>query len=304
MNSMITPRPSFLMIMSLSLAMFQLSSVTLASSFMPSSGLTSRKRSQQLIPNKQSFLIQLTGGSDEEAANINQEDTSTSSVDVEPKDAIPAETAPQQNSLLLGPNATPPGWMRRRLPGLPYHKLPDYLTYLRCLAIPVFCGLFYLPGQHVATGVLFALASLTDWLDGFLARRWDISSAFGAWLDPVSDKIMASTALILLTGRYGAVLAIPTCIILAREIAVSALREWMAHRGERETVKVGYQGKLKTALTLISLTLLLLVPETGEDTPLIHFLLPGLASLYASALLTVTSGSVYFRAAASALLGK
>jgi len=86
------------------------------------------------------------------------------------------------------------------------------------------------------------VASFTDWLDGYLARRWDITSAFGAFLDPVADKLMVSTALILLSGRYGAIVAIPSAIILAREIAVSALREWMAQKGLRDSVKVGIQG--------------------------------------------------------------
>lgn len=163
--------------------------------------------------------------------------------------------------------------------------------------------LFYQPDRHVATSVLFAGASLTDWFDGFLARRWDIASPFGAFLDPVADKLMVSTSLILLAGRYGAPVAIPATIILAREIAVSALREWMGQRGLRDSVKVGYQGKVKTALTMMSLTLLLLVPEPRVGV-LGKLYEPCMGLLALSALITVTSGSVYFRAAAPVLLSR
>lgn len=153
------------------------------------------------------------------------------------------------------------------------------------------------------TATLFAIASFTDWLDGYLARRWDISTDFGAFLDPVADKLMVSTALILLSGRYGPAVALPTAVILAREIAVSALREWMAQRGERDSVKVGFQGKLKTALTMLSLTLLLLVPGDGMVAPLTSLYLPAVLMLYVSTAITVSSGSLYFRAASPVLFG-
>lgn len=112
---------------------------------------------------------------------------------------------------------------------------------------------------------------------------------------------MVSTALILLAGRYGVITAVPTAIILAREIAVSALREWMASKGLRETVKVGFQGKLKTALTMATLTMLLLVPESRTGM-LGKLLVPSLVFLYLSAGITITSGSVYFKAAAPELM--
>lgn len=212
-----------------------------------------------------------------------------------------ATTAPVVESK-LGPKAPPPGPVRKAFPQVPWHLVPDALTYARCLAIPLLMWLFYVPGQHVATSLLFAFASFTDWLDGFLARRWDITSAFGAFLDPVADKIMVGTALILLSGRYGGEVAIPTAVILAREIAVSALREWMATRGERDSVQVGFQGKVKTALTMAALTLCLLVPA-DKSGALGRMYEPALLLLYASAAVTLTSGSVYFRAAAPALLG-
>jgi CDP-diacylglycerol--glycerol-3-phosphate 3-phosphatidyltransferase len=137
-------------------------------------------------------------------------------------------------------------------------------------------------------------------LDGYLARRWDITSSFGAFLDPVADKLMVSTALVLLSGRYGAKVAIPTALILGREIAVSALREWMAQRGKRDTVQVGMQGKIKTALSMVALTLYLLVPVSGsEKLDLLRE--PAQILLYLSAGITVTSCWAYFQAASPTL---
>jgi CDP-diacylglycerol--glycerol-3-phosphate 3-phosphatidyltransferase len=173
---------------------------------------------------------------------------------------------------------------------------------VRCFAIPLLAWLFYLPGRHVEASAVFALASLTDFLDGYLARRWDIASSFGAFLDPVADKLMVSTALILLSGRYGGTVALPTSIILGREIAVSALREWMAQRGKRDAVQVGIQGKIKTALSMVALTLYLLVPAKRSGRAGLAVLLePAQILLYLSAGITITSGWVYFRAAAPAL---
>jgi len=188
------------------------------------------------------------------------------------------------------------------------------------MSIPLFVALFYLPTDFAARaptlGTIFAFASLTDWFDGFLARRWDITSAFGAFLDPVADKLMVSTALVLLAGRHGLRVAVPSSIILARELSVSALREWMASQGKRDSVKVGMQGKVKTALTMLSLTLLLFTPESATVTSMGEWLkgggglgmekllAPSLMLLYGCAVVTVTSGSVYFRAAMPVLLGK
>eukprot|EP00542_Grammatophora_oceanica_P015370 CAMPEP_0194049882 /NCGR_PEP_ID=MMETSP0009_2-20130614/31717_1 /TAXON_ID=210454 /ORGANISM="Grammatophora oceanica, Strain CCMP 410" /LENGTH=241 /DNA_ID=CAMNT_0038696167 /DNA_START=162 /DNA_END=887 /DNA_ORIENTATION=- len=231
----------------------------------------------------------------------------------DPLEASADETLPTVNlaspaghsaNKYLGPNAPEPGFLRRMLPGFPWHKLPNWLTYVRCLAIPAMVVLFYLPDQHVATSVVFGVASFTDWLDGYLARLWDITSPFGAFLDPVADKLMVSTALVLLAGRYGKTVAIPASIILAREIAVSALREWMAQRGQRDSVKVGYQGKVKAALTMAALTVLLAVPEGTTEGALAQLHQPSLIMLFLSAVITVTSGSVYFRAAAPVLFGE
>lgn len=243
----------------------------------------------------------------------------------------------------LGPMAPPPGPIRRLLSNFPWHVVPNYLTYARCLSIPIFLLLSYypttsstnnFPNRAPILSAIFAIASATDWLDGYLARRWDIASNFGAFLDPVADKLMVSTALIVLTGRYGGIVSIPASIIMARELGVSALREWMAQKGLRDSVKVGMQGKVKAALTMVSLSLMLLVPEgvnlesvswtkylgslgvggggiaVGKvmDGSIVHsglawMLGPSLLMLFLSAVITVTSGSVYFKAALPVLLG-
>jgi CDP-diacylglycerol--glycerol-3-phosphate 3-phosphatidyltransferase len=264
----------------------------------------------------------------------------TSIDDIETSSSQPSSSSNQidASNYKLGPNAPPPGYIRRLLPTFPWHELPNYLTYARCLSIPLFLGHAYYPSicrtRAPNLGCIFALASITDWFDGYLARRWDVTSAFGAFLDPVADKLMVSTALLILSGRYGGIVAIPSAIILARELGVSALREWMASRGKRGNVKVGMQGKVKAALTMVSLTCMLLVPEGvglecvgwtkyfgllgvggmgnvargGEavikNAGLAWMLGPSLLMLFASAIITVTSGSVYFRAALPVLLGK
>ena len=295
-------------------------STNVSSSFVPRPVLTRAKMDS--VTSDVSF-IRLRGGSEEPNMNQGQppipspvpsqaqtpESVPQSIPDSVPEiipESIPAEIPSPVKAeavSLLGPNASPPGYLRKTFPSLPWHRLPNMLTYMRCLAIPALMILFYQPNCHVATGILFAFASFTDWLDGFLARRWDISSAFGAFLDPVADKLMVSTSLILLTGRYGPKVAIPTAIILAREIGVSALREWMAQRGQRDVVKVGMQGKVKTALTMVALTVLLFVPTSGTGF-LSKLLTPGLAMLYLCSVVTITSGSVYFLAAAPLLLEK
>lgn len=275
---------------------------TFASSFvLPTSGVQSSTFGRK--NGRYNALLHVSGGDGDSLNAGNQEDVESADTNLAPN-APPANTTPSAS--MLGPNAkSPPGFVRAKLSNLPWRKLPDYLTYARCLAIPVFVALFYadLKGKsHIYTGTIFALASVTDWLDGFLARRWDISTAFGAFLDPVADKLMVSTSLILLSGRYGAIAAIPTLIILAREIAVSALREWMAQRGERDAVKVGYQGKVKTALTMFALTMLLYVPASAPTSAILYRV--GIPLLYMSAVITITSGSVYFIAAAPALLNR
>ena len=143
-------------------------------------------------------------------------------------------------------------------------NIPIALTWLRIVLIPVFVAVYYLPdtwltpvAKNWTAMSIFAGAAITDWLDGYLARRWGETSAFGAFLDPVADKLMVAAALILLVqlGRAEAYLAI---IIIGREIAISALREWMAQLGKTKNVAVAFIGKVKTASQMTAIIALLL----------------------------------------------
>ncbi|MDI1352420.1 MAG: CDP-diacylglycerol--glycerol-3-phosphate 3-phosphatidyltransferase, partial [bacterium] len=139
-------------------------------------------------------------------------------------------------------------------------SLPNLLTLLRIVLIPVFVIVFYLPFKHanaIAAGI-FAAACFTDWLDGYLARKLHLMSPFGAFLDPVADKLIVSTSLLLLVGAKDInYITIPAIVIVGREIVISALREWMAEIGRRASVRVGYIGKVKTGLQMLALILLL-----------------------------------------------
>lgn len=218
--------PSMILVLSIPSIFLLLAAPSMASSFVskPSlklqeiangmhNGLTQRRRHYTGAAPYNSVLGIHPGGSsaEQEGSPSLSDDTvpSTSSSSLsasEVTDSGDGTTSPPQDSS-LGPNASEPGVLRRSFPSLPWHRLPNMLTYIRCLAIPALVGIFYLPdsyrGTNIATGVIFGLASATDWLDGYLARRWDISSSFGAFLDPVADKLMVSTSLILLAGRFG-----------------------------------------------------------------------------------------------------
>lgn len=143
-------------------------------------------------------------------------------------------------------------------------NIPILLTWFRIALIPVFTLLFYLPENWVnsqsinhTAAALFALAGATDWLDGFLARHLKQTSEFGAFLDPVADKLMVAVALILLV-KLDRTPAFFAMIIIGREITISALREWMAQMGKRNSVAVAYIGKLKTAAQMAAIMLLLM----------------------------------------------
>ncbi|HWD34999.1 MAG TPA: CDP-diacylglycerol--glycerol-3-phosphate 3-phosphatidyltransferase [Casimicrobiaceae bacterium] len=180
-------------------------------------------------------------------------------------------------------------------------NFPTALTWLRIVLIPVFVGIYYVPDEWLSpllknwVGMsVFALAAITDWLDGYLARRWGETSAFGAFLDPVADKLMVAAALILLVelGRAEAYLAI---IIIGREIAISALREWMAQLGRSRKTAVAFIGKVKTVAQMTALIALLLWEDVipGVSTPLL-----GTLALYVAAILTLWSMFHYLRRAA------
>lgn len=176
-------------------------------------------------------------------------------------------------------------------------NLPNQLTFVRLGLIPIFMICFYLPftWSHYLAGGIFMLAALTDWLDGYLARRLAQVTPLGAFIDPVADKLIVVVALVLLVGAYATpFLTIPAVVIIAREIAVSALREWMAELGERTQVAVGMVGKCKTAIQMLALTLFLIQPVNIHSMGVwISF---GL--LYVAVVLTLWSMMQYLSAAA------
>jgi CDP-diacylglycerol--glycerol-3-phosphate 3-phosphatidyltransferase len=176
-------------------------------------------------------------------------------------------------------------------------NIPNALTLFRIVLLPIFIVLFYLPYQwsYLASACVYALAGATDWLDGYLARKLNQSTPFGAFLDPVADKLMVAIALVLLVERYAEWwFTIPAIVIISREIVISALREWMAELGKRTSVAVSYVGKVKTALQILAiLTLLASAPDT---TGYVYW--AGVALLVLSAVLTLWSMIIYLRAAA------
>ena len=178
---------------------------------------------------------------------------------------------------------------------------PMILTLLRIALIPVLVLFFYLPytWAPLATATVFILAAITDWLDGHMARRMDLMSDFGAFLDPVADKLMVATALVLMVHLPPPIyfppifLTLSAAVIIGREIAISALREWMSEMGERGTVKVGALGKFKTIFQMTAISLLLYRHDLfGLPVVLIGELL-----LYLAAALTLWSMWEYLRAA-------
>ena len=179
-------------------------------------------------------------------------------------------------------------------------NIPILLTWLRVALIPLVVGVFYLPldwlteyERGLAATIIFVVAALTDWFDGYLARRWNETSSFGAFLDPVADKLMVAGALLLLVelGRTTAVLAF---IIIGREIAISALREWMAQIGASKSVAVSSLGKVKTIAQMIAIPMLLYKAPLFE---VIDTLLIGTILLYVAAVLTLWSMAYYLRRA-------
>ncbi len=162
--------------------------------------------------------------------------------------------------------------------------------------IPVLVVVFYLP-QHWANELavaIFILAGLTDWLDGWIARRFEMTSSFGAFLDPVADKLMVVVALIIIVQRHPEiVLALSSAIIIGREITVSALREWMAGLGESARVKVAWAGKLKTIMQMVAIGFLLYGESLG-NLPVLEI---GYWLLIGAAVLTIASMLTYLRAA-------
>ena len=174
--------------------------------------------------------------------------------------------------------------------------IPNSLTLARILLIPILVVVFYLPFNWtgLAAAVIFSAAAITDWFDGYLARKLNQFSDFGAFLDPVADKLMVAVALVVLLERYPHLwFSLPAMIIIGREIVISALREWMAEIGKRTSVAVSYVGKLKTTLQMIAIIILL--AQISLDNHWVE--LTGFAALYVAAGLTLWSMVVYLRAA-------
>lgn len=175
-------------------------------------------------------------------------------------------------------------------------NLPTLLTLLRIALIPVFVGSFFLPfrNANLLCTALFGLAAITDWLDGYLARRLCQTSAFGAFLDPVADKLMVATALVLLVQAMPTpLMAMAAIIIIGREIAISALREWMAQIGNHGRVAVSRIGKIKTIIQMVAVLLLLY----REPLWLLPTLQVGSGLLAIAAVLTLWSMFHYLLAA-------
>jgi CDP-diacylglycerol--glycerol-3-phosphate 3-phosphatidyltransferase len=179
-------------------------------------------------------------------------------------------------------------------------NVPNVLTWLRILMIPVVLGVFYVPDswipdhyKNLVATILFVAAAVTDWLDGYLARRLNQTSPFGAFLDPVADKLMVAAALIVLVelGRTNALIA---AVIIGREIAISALREWMAQVGRSKSVAVNLLGKIKTMAQMVAIPLLLYNDRVGWLDPQVV----GTVLILIAALLTLVSMASYLRRAA------
>jgi len=182
--------------------------------------------------------------------------------------------------------------------------LPNALTVVRIGLIPALVVVFYLPypWAHPAAAIIFTLAAITDWLDGYLARRLQQVSAFGAFLDPVADKLIVATALVVLVEDSGSQrqilsvsIALSAAVIIGREITVSALREWMAELGAGKSVAVAFAGKLKTVAQMTAIIALLLYEPLipGVSTPLL-----GTIALWIAVILTLWSMVHYLRKAA------
>ncbi len=174
--------------------------------------------------------------------------------------------------------------------------VPTALTLFRIILIPVFIIVFYWPSSwaNIAATIIYSLAAITDWFDGYLARVLNQESAFGAFLDPVADKLMVVAAIVLLVEvNPSPFLAIPSIIIISREISVSALREWMSELGNSATIKVNFVGKAKTTFQLISI-IFMIYHDDLFGFPIYQV---GLGLFYLAALLTLYSMVVYLKAA-------
>ncbi|MBW7984873.1 CDP-diacylglycerol--glycerol-3-phosphate 3-phosphatidyltransferase [Enterobacillus tribolii] len=177
-------------------------------------------------------------------------------------------------------------------------NIPTLLTLFRVILIPFFVVAFYLPFTWApfVCALIFVIAAITDWFDGFLARRWKQTTRFGAFLDPVADKVMVATALVLVTEHFHVWwITLPAATMIVREIIISALREWMAEIGKRSSVAVSWIGKVKTSAQMLALVGLLWRPDS-------YIVAAGVIALYIAAVLTFWSMFQYLNAARGDLL--
>jgi len=190
--------------------------------------------------------------------------------------------------------------------------IPNQITLFRIILIPIFIIVFYLPisWNHFGAFAVFWLASVSDALDGYLARKLNQSSAFGAFIDPVADKLMVAAALIMIAEDFGVWwVSVPAMVMIAREIFISALREFMSSKGKRDVVAVSTLGKYKTAAQMLGIMGLIWQPD--YDIPLIVFDFPheilmfaAYAFYYVATILTIWTMLIYFKAAWPELKGK
>lgn len=174
--------------------------------------------------------------------------------------------------------------------------IPNLLTMARIVAIPVIVLVYYLPFEwsYLVAAVIFAGAGITDWFDGYLARKWGQMTKLGAFLDPVADKLIVAIALVVLVEAHNTIwMVVPAAVIIGREITISALREWMAELGKRASVAVSYVGKVKTFVQMVAITGLL-GSEVNLDSDIVIL---AYVLLYIATVLTLWSMLVYLRAA-------
>lgn len=176
-------------------------------------------------------------------------------------------------------------------------NLPTVFTIIRAVLAPLVIVAFHLPieERYWIAGILFFIAGCTDYLDGYLARRLKLTSNFGAFLDPIADKILVAGVLIMLVAHYRTLwVTVPAIIIIYREIAISGLREWMASRGERHKVSVALLGKIKTMFQMGAIEALLLLPDPQVSAWLPWLETPAKISIWLAMILTVWSMAMYF----------
>lgn len=181
-------------------------------------------------------------------------------------------------------------------------NLPTWLTLFRLMMVPLVVAVLFIPfpGNHYLATFGFGLAVATDWFDGWLARRWNQTTDFGAFLDPVADKLLVCAVLVVLVySDARLIVAVPATVIIGREITVSALREWMAEMGQRGVVAVGVAGKYKTTIQMLAMFIMLY--DLAPRLWLYNF---GVTLLWVASVLTLWSMVMYLRAAWPQLRGQ